>query len=135
MVDVEAYQKYTEITPEIIEQILKHKDTEVTAVGAPADYLDNEALPVGWVRRIVRMLIKSGVVAAVELKLYTGVAGALTTQINEFNVANLSVLPMETHDFRVGLFKLVGSATDNRFTAIVDANSALVETWYFDWPW
>lgn len=138
MAEAVHYQRYTELTPEVIEEILQHKDTVIDGTDeASADDVCNETLPSGWVRRIVRILVKSAVVDAVELELYVGLdAGTkLTTQITQYQVANLSVLPMETHDFRVGLLKLNGSATLDNFYAIVDANSAWLEVWYYDWPW
>lgn len=138
MAEAVHYQRYTELTPEVIEEILQHADTVVDGtVEGDTNALCNEVLPSGWVRRIVRILVKSAVVPEVQLTVYVGLSTAtkLTTLLTRYQVANLSVLPLETHDFRVGLLKLVGSATLNQFYGIVDANSVWLEYWYYDWPW
>jgi len=129
---------YQELTPEIIQKIIQRKDTTVdgTAEG-DCDNLDNEACPVGWVRRVVRMLLKSRVVPDVTLTMYNGLQAGpkLAVLMTEYHAANMSVLSMESSDFKVGLFTLNADATHSRLYGIVGANSAQLELWYYDWPW
>jgi hypothetical protein len=136
-----VYARFTELTPEVIDRLTQKCFIEVNGTNeATADAICNEAIPTGWTRRIIRMLIKSADAAEVDLKLYSGaVAGGATPHLatleDNFKVANLSVLPLESEDSRESLYNRLQATTHDQYYAIVDLSSAYVTTWYYDWPW
>lgn len=133
-----VYSRFTELTPEVIDRITQRRYVAVVGTDeAGSQAICNEAIPSTWVRRITRMLVKSASAAEVDLSLYSGIDGGvhLTTLVDRFKVANLSVLTLGTEDSREGLYRFNYAATLTQLYAIVDGNSCYLTTWYYDWPW